>query len=141
LPTAPGRLVLWIVYHDEHHGDGPVRPTERAAPQPASEAPLGNDLESHKGTTGDRRYAALSQMPNDWSPMTGPDALSWRVCYGRRRRLPDLDGSASACKAALDGTTGAAIISDDRIIRRLEVEHEKDSTGEGYISLTFREYP
>lgn len=87
------------------------------------------------------RYAALSQMPNDWSPMTGPVVLSLRVGYGRRRRLPDLDGSASACKAALDGMTDAAIISDDRIIRRLEVEHEKDSTGEGYISLTFREYP
>src|SRR5690606_30094009 len=87
------------------------------------------------------RYAAMDQMPNDWTPMTGPVVLSLTVGYGRRRRLPDLDGSASACKAALDGMTDAAIISDDRIIRRLEVEHTKAPTGEGYSSLTFQEYP
>jgi len=85
-------------------------------------------------------YAARDQMPNDWTPFVEPVVLTLTVGYGRRRRVPDLDGSASACKAALDGMTDAAIITDDRIIKRLVVEHEKDATGAGYIRLTFSPY-
>lgn len=82
-------------------------------------------------------YAALDQRPNDWTPFAEPVVLSLRVGYGRRRRIPDLDASASACKAALDGMTDARVIDDDRIIKRLVVEHEKDGTGQGYIEFSF----
>jgi len=86
------------------------------------------------------KYAACDQRPNDWIPFAGPVVLTLTVGYGRRRRVPDLDASASACKAALDGMTDAAIIADDRIIKRLVVEHGKDATGKGYIAMTFTPY-
>lgn len=33
--------------------------------------------------------------------------------------------------------TDAQVIDDDRIIKRLVVEHEKDGTGQGYIEFSF----
>lgn len=83
-------------------------------------------------------YAALDQRPNDWTPFAEPVVLSLRVGYGRRRRIPDLDASASACKAIIDSMIDAGIISDDRIITKLVVRHGKDPKGEGYAILSFQ---
>ena len=87
------------------------------------------------------RYAALSQMPNDWTPYTGPVVLTLYVGYEKRRRIPDLDASSSACKAAVDGLADAGVIVDDRIVKRLVVEHGRDPAGLGYTTLAFTPYP
>src|SRR5690606_31641748 len=54
LPTAPRLLVLWIVYHDEHHSDGALRSAERAVAEPQTEPPLVHDSEGDEGTARDR---------------------------------------------------------------------------------------
>lgn len=87
------------------------------------------------------KYAAREQMPNDWTPYTGPVVLTLYVGYGRRRRIPDLDASAHACKGIIDGLTDAGVMVDDEIVKRLVVEHGRDPSGVGYTTLMFSPYP
>lgn len=85
------------------------------------------------------KLAALGDRPHHWKPITGPCILSLHVAYARRRRIPDLDGSAAAAKAVIDGMADAGIIQDDRQFVELRVTHSKDPTGAGYVELHIEE--
>ncbi len=84
-------------------------------------------------------YAALGQRPLDWKTITGPVILTLHADYGRRRRVPDLDGTLGACKNFLDGLADAGIIKDDQQVVELRVTHGKAVDGVGQVSITVNE--
>ena len=88
-----------------------------------------------------RLAAKLAAMPHaPATALAGPVALHVHVAYSGGRRLPDLDASASAAKAAIDGVVDGGILVNDRQVTALTVTHERLGRGEqGYTDLTICE--
>jgi Holliday junction resolvase RusA-like endonuclease len=69
------------------------------------------------------KYAAMPHV--NGTPIAGPVHLTIHAAYGYKRVTPDLDGTISAAKAAIDGLADAGLIYDDDQVAKITATHEK----------------
>lgn len=94
----------------------------------------------------DAFYAAVAARPDDRlrriGPIfTGPVAVAVLIRWGKGHRRHDLDSCAVCAKPYLDGLTDADIWVDDRQIKRLTIEQERDESGRGEVVIRVEEMP